>query len=108
MANLNSGQKITTDGDYDIPIIAGRTYSFEVVYVSGTGTFTAKQGFKYSEGTAYQNMQFPNSTTDAAIAATGTARGFQFKATGDIFRLTLASASSLVAAVKFREVPHGR
>lgn len=108
MANIQKRQIVSTNGDYDVPIIPGRKYAFEIAYTTGTGTFTAKQVFKYSEGSYAQTMMFPNGTTDAAITATGTLRGFGFTATGDIFRLTLAFASSLVAVISFWEIPHGR
>ena len=107
--NLDQIQKnpITANGDYDFSVTPGRIYWFEVFYASGTGTFTVSQ--QAPNGTTYQNATLPSDPSSAmAITATGVARGFDLRATGDKIRFTVASATGLVAYIRFGEAHNGR
>lgn len=108
MARLNPKQIITADGDYDFEIVKGRLYSFNFFVNSGSCTITPKELSKTSTGTASAPMYHPVSGNATITTASAVAKGFTFRATGEIFRANISSASSLNGAFSIQEVPHGR
>lgn len=108
MARLNPKQIVTANGDYDFPLIKDRLYAFEFYTNSGSATITPKQILKTSEGTSTSSLYHPTSGLSSISTASAVQQGFEFRATGDTFRGTISSASSLNGAWSIAEVPHGR
>ena len=105
------GTDITADNDYWITVVPQTVYSFTIRYVLGTGTFTVQDGRSYdqAEPDEVSNFTLPTDpTADMAIAATGTAKGYDVRCNGNRLVFSLASASGLTARIDVGKVPHGR
>jgi len=108
------GTLIAADNEYWIDVVPQVKYSFTLRYIAGTGTVTVQDGRNYDSSTpaapeTVSTFTLPGSpSSNMALTATGTAKGYDVRCNGNRLVFAVSSSSGLGLRIDVGVVPNGR